>query len=284
MAPTIGLFSMNFNAAADPATAERIARLTERLGYDSLWVGDHVVLPSPRTEASPLDPGTPLLDPVVALTHLAARTEHLLLGAGCIVLPQRNPLVLAKQLASVDVLSSGRLLFGVGVGYLEPELRALGVDPRDRARRAEEYLDAMESLWYDKSPAFQGIYTSFEGVDAHPRPAQTRVPVVIGGHSTAAHRRAVTRGDAWFGYLMGLRATAQQVAALRALAVEHGRDRPLHISVAPARRLGPEVVRAYRDLGVDRLVVVPPVDLTADQLADFVEAHAPARLGAAPRP
>ncbi|MFB7908754.1 TIGR03619 family F420-dependent LLM class oxidoreductase [Kitasatospora sp. NPDC056076] len=223
MTPTVGLFAMNMNAAADPATAGRIAGLAERLGYDSLWVADHVVLPSPRTEESPLAPETPLLDPLVALAHLAARTEHVLLGTGVVVLPQRDPLLLAKQLASVDVLSSGRLLFGAGIGYLEPELRALGVDPAHRRDRAEEHLRAVQSLWYDERPAFHGKHVDFEGVDAHPRPLQERVPLFIGGHSPAAHRRAVTVGDAWFGYLLGLRATAEHLAALRAAAAGTGR-------------------------------------------------------------
>src|SRR5262245_34149878 len=138
MTPTIGLFAANLYACAQPRVAARVARLAEDLGYDSLWVADHVVLPRPQVEPSPLPPHTPVLDPVVALTHLAARTERIRLGTGILILPQRNPLILAKQLASLDVISEGRLIFGVGVGYLEPELRALGVDPRERGARTDE--------------------------------------------------------------------------------------------------------------------------------------------------
>jgi probable F420-dependent oxidoreductase len=281
--PTVGLFGMNMNAAADPAVSARIAQRAEQLGYDSLWVADHVVLPRPRTQDSPLDPETPLLDPVVALTHLASHTERVRLGTGCVILPQRNPVVLAKQLASLDVVSGGRLLFGAGVGYLEPEMSAVGVPMAGRGARADEYLQAIQTLWYDDKPVFHGSYAGFECVDARPRPLQRRVPLVIGGHSSAAHRRAVAHGDEWFGYLVGVRSTAEQVRALRELSDRAGRqDRPLKVSVAPARPLDAATVSAYAELGVDRLVVVPPLDLTPQELEEFVERHAPRRLGAAP--
>src|SRR5918998_5513304 len=188
--PTIGLFAINSHACASPEAAARIATLAERLGYDSLWAGEHVVVPSPRVEPSPMEPDEPILDPLVALAHLAGHTERILLGTGLIVLPQRNPLVLAKQAASLDVVSSGRLILGVGVGYLEPELTAIGVPMAGRGDRADEYLAAMRSLWEDDAPAFDGAHVRFESVDAHPRPAQRPLPVVVGGHSAAAHRRA----------------------------------------------------------------------------------------------
>src|SRR5690349_6892498 len=125
--PTIGLFLHNATIATDPAVAADVAVRAEELGYDSLWAGEHVVVPRPRVAPSPLEPDEPMLDPVVLLAHLAARTRRVRLGTGVIVLPQRNPLVLAKQLASLDVLSGGRLDVGIGAGYLEPELSALGV-------------------------------------------------------------------------------------------------------------------------------------------------------------
>ncbi|MET8131794.1 TIGR03619 family F420-dependent LLM class oxidoreductase [Streptomyces sp. NPDC005251] len=283
IAPTVGLFGMNMNAAADPTVSARIARRAERLGYESLWVADHVVLPRPQPEESPLEPDTPLLDPVVALTHLASHTERIRLGTGCVILPQRNPVVLAKQLASLDVVSGGRLIFGAGVGYLEPEMSAVGVPMAGRGARADEYLQAISELWYADKPEFHGSYADFGGVDARPRPLQRRVPLVIGGHSAAAHRRAVAHGDEWFGYLVGLRSAAEQVRTLKELSERAGRqDRPLKISVAPARPLDAATVRAYADAGVDRLVAVPPMDLTVPELEEFVERNAPGELGAAP--
>jgi alkanesulfonate monooxygenase SsuD/methylene tetrahydromethanopterin reductase-like flavin-dependent oxidoreductase (luciferase family) len=133
------------HACAGPDAAG-IAALAERLGYDSVWAGEHIVLPSPRTAASPMDPDEPMLDPIVSLTFAAAATKHLRLGTGIIILPQRNPVVLAKQLASLDAVSAGRLDFGIGVGYLEPELKAIGVPVDERIEMAEEYLAAMQSL------------------------------------------------------------------------------------------------------------------------------------------
>jgi probable F420-dependent oxidoreductase len=282
--PTIGLFAINSHACAAPEAAARIAALAERLGYDSLWAGEHVVVPSPRVEPSPMEPDEPILDPLVALAHVAARTERVRLGTGVIILPQRNPLVLAKQVASLDVLSSGRLILGLGVGYLEPEMRAVGVPMEGRGSRADEYLAAMRALWEDEAPAYRGRHVRLEGVDAHPRPVQAPLPVVVGGHSRAAHRRAARGADGWYGFLIGLRAMADQRELMRAAIEEAGRERPLHVSVTPPRRLDPEVVEAYSELGVDRLIVAPPVGLSLDELVEFVEANAPARLGAAGHP
>src|SRR5687768_13009481 len=121
----IGLFGINFGVAADAEAMIKIARTAEAAGIESVWTGEHVVLPDPRVPPSPSDPQTPFLDPAVALGHIAAHTERLRLGTGVIILPQRNPVVLAKELTSVDVVSKGRLIFGLGAGYLEPEFRAL---------------------------------------------------------------------------------------------------------------------------------------------------------------
>jgi probable F420-dependent oxidoreductase len=281
--PTIGLFAVNSHACAEPRAAARVARQAEELGYDSLWAGEHVVVPSPRVEPSPMEPDEPILDPLVALTHLAAHTEHIRLGTGIIILPQRNPLVLAKQVGSLDVLSGGRLILGLGVGYLEPELRAIGVPLSGRGARADEYLEAMRRLWEDEAPAYRGSTVEFEGVDAHPRPVQRPLPVVVGGHTAAAHGRAARYADGWYGFMVGLRAMAEQRDSLRQALERSGRGgRPFHVSVSPARRLDEEVVRSYADLGVDRLIVVPPPNLALDDLIGFVEANAPSHLGAQP--
>jgi probable F420-dependent oxidoreductase len=281
VAPTIGLFAVNSHALAEPDAAARIAGLAESLGYDSLWAGEHVVVPSPRVDPSPMEPDEPILDPLVALAHLAGQTERILLGTGLIVLPQRNPLVLAKQAASLDVLSGGRLILGIGVGYLEPEMTAIGVPMEARGARSDEYLAAMRSLWHDDAPAYDGRYASFAGIDAYPRPVQQPLPIVVGGHTDAAFRRAARHADGWYGFLVGLRAMAQHREALDAAIEREGRDRPLHISVSPSRRLDPDTVAAYADLGVDRLIVIPPPGLALDEVARFVEANAPERVGAA---
>jgi probable F420-dependent oxidoreductase len=228
-----------------------------------------------------MEPDEPILDPLVALAHVAANTERVRLGTGVIILPQRNPVVLAKQLGSLDVLCGGRLIVGLGVGYLEQEMRAIGVPMEGRGSRADEYLAAMRALWDEDAPAYRGRYVEFDGVDAHPRPVQRPLPVVVGGHTRAAHRRAARSADGWYGFLVGLRAMAEQRELMRAAIAEAGRERRLHVSVTPARRLNAETVHAYAELGVDRLIVAPPIGLTLDELIEFVEANGPARLGAA---
>src|SRR5579859_4946619 len=185
-----GLFSMNTNACSYPESAARIAQLAESAGFESLWAGEHVVLPDPQAPPSPMAPQDRILDPVIALTFLAAHTKQVRLGTGIIILPQRNPLVLAKELASLDELSGGRLIFGIGAGYLEPEFRALGIPFTDRGVRTNDYLAAVRAIWTQPQPAYHGRFLSFEHVQAHPRP-QRNIPVVVGGHTRSTYRRAV---------------------------------------------------------------------------------------------
>jgi probable F420-dependent oxidoreductase len=211
---------------------------------------------------------------------MAAVTERLRLATGIIILPQRNPLVLAKQLASLDVLSGGRMIFGMGVGYVEPEMRAIGVPMEGRGARADEYLAAMRALWQDEQPAFHGKYVDFEGVDAYPRPVQSPIPVIVGGQTRVAHRRAVRFGDGWYGFAMDRPTTAEQIASLRREAEEAGRDlSELEINVSPAERLDTEAVSEYGALGVDRLVLISRQDLTLDEFESRVRRNAPAELG-----
>jgi probable F420-dependent oxidoreductase len=277
---------MGVCATADAAI--RIGALAEELGYDSLWMGEHVVAPSPRVKPSPIEPDYPILDPLVTLARVAGETERVRLATGIVILPQRNPVVLAKQLASLDVLSEGRLVFGMGVGYVEPEMRAVGVPMEGRGARADEYLQAMRSLWEDEAPAFSGRHVKLVGVDAHPRPVQGRIPVVVGGHSPAAHRRAVRHGDGWYGFRLDREATAAQIDSLRREAEAAGRDfDELSITVSPSEALDAEVVGRYGELGVDRLAVVPPPDFwqgrqSVPEVEDFVRANAPERVGAEP--
>ncbi|HEY1275855.1 MAG TPA: TIGR03619 family F420-dependent LLM class oxidoreductase [Thermoleophilaceae bacterium] len=285
--PTIGLFGLNMGACATPEGAAGAAALAEELGYDSIWLGEHVVAPSPRVPPSPVEPDYPLLDPVVTLAFMAAATQRVLLATGIVILPQRNPLVLAKELASLDVLSSGRLVFGLGVGYLEPEMSAVGVPMEGRGTRADEHLAAMRSLWEDEAPAFHGSHVEFEGVDAYPRPVQRPVPVVVGGHTRAAHRRAVRHAQGWYGFALDRAATESNIGSLREEARAAGRDPgELTITVSPSERLDTTVVEDYAELGVDRLAVLPPArfsasaDYTLADLEDHIRAHAPARLGA----
>jgi len=257
----LGIFGINTGPCASPETATRVARAAEVAGFESVWTGEHVVLPDPQAPPSPAPPQHPMLDPAVALAFLAAHTERLRLATGIIILPQRNPLVLAKQLASVDVLSRGRLIFGLGAGYLKPEFDALGARFDDRGSRTDEYIDAIRVLWTQPQPVFAGRTVHFGGIDAHPRPLQKpHPPIVVGGTSAAALRRAVLRGNGWYGFLRDLEAAKTDIAGLSAAA--HEATRPaalgvLEISVTPPPRIDLDGALRYRDLGVARLVLLP---------------------------
>lgn len=250
--------------------------LAEQLGFDSIWVGEHVVLPRPRTPGSPLDASMPLVDPVVCLSHIAAVTTSIGLGTGILIVPQRNPVVLAKQLASLDVVSRGRLLLGIGVGGLEEEFRAVGAPFQDRGRRTDEYVEAMQALWEQAEPSFAGETVAFDGVDAHPRPVQRPVPVIVGGHSDAALRRAIARGHGWYGF--GLEVDSTRALLARLSELRSAVERPsqlgeLKITITPPLRSTERA--AYADLGVDRLVIVPSHRLDPDGLREWLrtEAH-----------
>ena len=265
----------------------RIGALAESLGYDSLWMGEHVVAPRPRVAPSPIEPDYPILDPLIALAIMAAVTTDIRLATGIVNLPQRNPVVLAKQLASLDALSEGRLTFGLGVGYVHQEMRAVGVPIEGRGARADEYLAAMRSLWSDEAPCFHGEHVDLEAVDAHPRPVQRPLPVIVGGHSRAALRRALRAAEGWYGFLLDRAGVATHVEALRREADPLERDLDdFSIVVTPSERLDPDVVSDYERLGVDRLVVCPGrsfwrrPDLPLDEVEAFVRANAPGRLTA----
>jgi probable F420-dependent oxidoreductase len=255
----LGVFGLNAGSTYEPAETIRLARLAEELGFDSIWAGEHVVVPSPRVAPSPMDPTDPIVDPLVHLAFVAAATNRLLVATGIIILPQRNPLVLAKQAASLDVLSSGRLLLGVGAGYLEPEMRAVGVPFARRGDRTDDYLDAMHAIWTAPAPVeHHGPFVEFAGVDAYPRPVQPGGPrIVVGGHTAPAFRRAVQRGHGWYGFALTPAAASQCVEGLRQAATQV--ERParlgdLEITVTPARRLDERAVDEFAASGVERLV------------------------------
>jgi len=264
----IGLFAANFNACADPETAVEVAKAAEAAGFESLWTGEHIVLPDPKTPASPLPPDAPMLDTIVALTWLAAHTTTIRLASGIILLPLRNPLVLAKELASVDVVSGGRLIVGLGTGYLEPEFDALGVPLARRGERTDDYLRAMRAVWTMDQPAYTGEFVSFSGVDAQPRPLQRPTPpIVIGGGSPAAYRRAVTAGNGWYGFALDVDRTARCIEGLRETAERHERPEALgdlEVTVSPVGGFNRDVVARFDELGVDRLVVLPQADASRE--------------------
>jgi probable F420-dependent oxidoreductase len=224
-----------------------------------------------------------LLDPAVSLAFLAAHTAKLLLATGIIILPQRNPVVLAKELASVDRLSKGRLVFGLGAGYLKPEFQALGAPFADRGRRTDEYIEAIVALWTQDKPEYKGEYVAFGGVQAQPRPVQKpHPPIVVGGHSPGAFRRAVARGNGWYGFALDLAGTRRCIDGLAQARSQVERPAALgrlEISITPPPSVKPDDVPRYAELGVDRLALLLLGRSEAELLAQ-VERTAREFLGA----
>lgn len=256
-----GLFGINNDLLADPAIASRTVKALEAAGFESVWTGEHIVLPDPQVPPSPSAPQTPFADTSTWLAFLAGQCATLKLGTGIIILPQRNPVELAKELATVDVASQGRLLFGVGAGYLEPEFRAMGIRFDDRGARTDEYIDAIKALWTETNPTFSGDTVSFAGIDAHPRPVQDpHPPIHIGGHSPPALRRAVRRGNGWYGFFVDHEHATTYLKTLGEVEAAEGRDRALgrlEISITPLPRATVDDAIRYRDMGVDRLTLLP---------------------------
>ncbi len=254
----IGLFGINFGVAGDVEAMIRIATAAEAAGLESVWTGEHVVLPDPRVPPSPSPPQTPFLDPLVALGHVAAHTRRVRLGTGIIILPQRNPVVLAKELASVDVVSHGRLIFGLGSGYLEPEFRAVGAPFAERGPYTDEAIDVLRALWTMEKPAHAGRFFSFASIDEQPRPVQKpHPPIVVGGLSRSAARRVARRGNGWYGFLTDVATTRRMLGWIRTAIAANERPAELgdvEVSVTPPPPVTADVVKQYEDAGVHRLI------------------------------
>jgi probable F420-dependent oxidoreductase len=264
----LGLYSMNFGTCADPDVAVEIAQYAEAAGLESVWVGEHVVLPRHPPEWFTMPHTLPFLDSIVGLTLLAANTTRLRVGTGILELPLHHPVRLAKQLASVDRMSHGRLLVGVGAGYLEPEFTAMGVDLADRAACMDEFIAAMRALWTMPEPEYHGSHVDFAGVDAYPRPLQhAGPPIIIGGLSGLARRRAIRLANGWFVYNTTVESMGEILDAIARDTKEIDRPPelgPLELTTIPAGPFDRDVIRQYEELGVDRVVVLPRPEAPTD--------------------
>jgi probable F420-dependent oxidoreductase len=265
-----GLYAINYGTCADPASLVRVAQHAEAIGLDSLWAGEHIVLPSPQPPDYAIAPEIPFLDAVVALALAAASTASITVATGILELPLHQPVLLAKQLASVDQIAGGRLMVGVGVGYLAAEFAALGIPLDERATRVDEHLRAMRALWTMTTPEFHGRHVDFAGIDAHPRPVRPGgPPIMIGGNSALARRRAMTSARGWIPADLDLDSAREARRALdRDLDVL---ERPAVLGpfdftvISPRNRLDRELVDGYAELGVDRLVVLPGLDVPPER-------------------
>jgi probable F420-dependent oxidoreductase len=269
----LGYFGINMGTFGTPESCLRVARACEAAGYESLWTGEHVIVIDPQEAPSPLPPLTPQLDQGIALAWIAAQTDRILLGTGIIILPQRSPLVLAKELATLDHVSGGRLVVGVGVGYVKGEFDALGIPFEERGPRTTEHIEVLRTIWTEDAPAFAGRFTSFSGIQQRPQPLQKpHPPIYVGGMSRPALRRAIAHGDAYYGFFQSVEATTELLAALREEAERTERpaalgELPITIT-PPAGLVDRDTVRRYEDLGVERLVVFADFMAMASPAAD----------------
>ncbi len=254
----IALFEMNTHPCITPDAIAAVARAAEQAGFESLWGGEHLILPDPAVR---FPPDRVFVDLIATIAFAAAHTRALRFGTGIILLPQRNPLVLAKEIASLDVLSGGRLILGLGIGSIEQEFRALGIPYEGRGRRAEEALAAMKAVWTMEKPEYHGTHFSFSGIRAEPRPVQKPYPEIVwGGRTPYAFSRSVRLGSGWYGYDLNLDETAQMIDGLRKACERHGRRfEELEISVTPKAepKLDRDLAQRFRDLGVHRLIIAP---------------------------
>jgi len=261
----------------------------ERLGFSTLWVPEHVVLldkyasryPYSQDGILPARPDAPIPDPFLTLCAMASATEKIRLATGICLVPEHNPLVLAKVTATLDWLSNGRLILGVGVGWLEEEFKALGIPWEERARRTREHIEAMRRLWSDKVSSYHGEFVKFDGAASHPQPVRGAVPVMFGGESGPALRRVAEYGNGWVGFNLLPDEAAAKMRKLEALLKANGRKRAdLEIVVSPyGKPVVADDLKRYRDAGVDEVVLAnirPP--RTEEEAATRLEEAARAWL------
>jgi probable F420-dependent oxidoreductase len=267
----VGLHALGIGTGASPEVIRAVAVAAEAAGFGTLWSGEHVVLVDRPASVYPysadgriaIPAAEDWLDPLLGLCFAAAVTSRIGVATGVLLLPEHNPVLAAKQAATLDVLSGGRLTLGIGIGWSAEEFAALGIPFARRGQRAAEYVAAMRRLWSDDVASFSGEFTSFEAVRVNPKPVRgRRIPVVVGGNSDAALRRVASFGDGWYGFNLTAAAAAERIAALAGFCEREGRALG-ELSVAVALTDGdpgmlPELARA----GVTELVLVaaPPAD------------------------
>jgi len=288
----VGLHALGIGSGADPAVIEAVARTAEGAGFSTLWSGEHVVMvdrpdmPYPYADdgviAVPSD--ADWLDPFATLTFAAATTSRIRLATGVLLLPQHNPLLVAKQAASLDVLSEGRFVLGIGIGWSSEEFAALGIPFRGRAKRTREFVDVLRTLWSQDVSSFDGELVHFGEVRSYPKPVRDRrVPIVLGGNSDAALERVAEYGDGWYGFNLRGGEVAGRLEALRSCCHRWGRD-PASLEIAVSLRDGaPGDAPALAASGISELVLVaaPPED--PGRAADWVGELAD-RWGVVPEP
>lgn len=255
-----GLRYCNTARYVDPAEAVALAQAGEAAGFESLWTVEHTVVPAGYGSTYPYDPSgkmaagrddIPLPDPLIWMAYVAAATKTINLATGILILPQHQPVLAAKQIATLDHMSGGRVLLGVGVGWLKEEFDALGVPFEERGPRTDESILAMRELWSAEKPTFDGRFFKFKDAYCRPQPVKKSVPIIVGGHSEPAARRAGRLGD---GFFPARGAPADLIAVARKAAKDAGRD-PDKLEITTSMPEDFSLIEEYAKQGVTRLLV-----------------------------
>jgi probable F420-dependent oxidoreductase len=255
-----GIRYCNTGRYVDPVAAVELVQAAEAAGFESAWTVEHTVIPRGYQSAYPYAsdgrlPGGegdfPLPDPLIWMAYVAAATKRIKLATGILILPQHNPVICAKQVATLDHMSGGRVLLGVGVGWLKEEFEALGVPFAERGARTEEYIGALRALWSQDSPVYEGRFVRFKDAFMRPKPVRGDVPIIIGGHSKAAAQRAGRVAD---GFFPARGASAELIALVRASAEAAGRD-PAAVEITASVPDDLDTIPAMAAAGIRRLLV-----------------------------
>jgi probable F420-dependent oxidoreductase len=276
----IGISGIGMGKGARPHTLQLVAEHAERLGFATLWSPEHVVLFDHYESAYPYsDDGQflaaghiELTDPFVTLGYVAGRTSRIRLATGICLVPERNPLVLAKAVASLDFMSGGRAALGVGIGWSAEEFAALGIPFERRAHRTCEYVDVMRKLWSEEKTSFSGEFVNFKDARSFPKPARPGgVPIIFGGESGPALRRVARYGNGWFSVKLTPAQLAEKLERLQVLLKENGRSlESIELIVSPYQaEVTRDDLRRYHELGVSE--IIPFVRLPADEA--LIPAH-----------
>ena len=277
-----GVMFTNAGPFSYPELFTTLVTTAERLGFESIWTVEHVVIPVGYESKYPYSPegkmpgpdNVPLSDPLLPLAYAAALTKNLRLGTGILILPQRHPAYVAKEVATLDVLSHGRALLGIGSGWLAEEFAALGVPFEQRGARTDESIRAIRSLWKPEPEPFRGKFFAWDKLESNPKPIQQPgVPIIVGGHSEAAARRAARLGDGFFPARADFDTLARLLEVLLTECRRIGRNPDEVELTTGALSLDVETVKRYAALGVRRLVIPPPA-FDADGLVPGLEAFA----------
>jgi probable F420-dependent oxidoreductase len=272
-----GITFVNVLGFGKPEGAKAIATAAEDAGFDSLWTVEHVIVPKGYQSEYPYSdtgrmPGpehSSIPDSFIWLSFVAAVTSTIKLATGVAILPQRNVIYTAKEIATLDRLSGGRVMLGVGAGWLAEEFAALGVPFERRGERLDEYIRALRVLWADDEPTFHGEFVDFEGALCRPQPVNKAVPIIVGGHTKRAARRAGELGDGFVPGRTDPDELKELLDVMRRAADKAGRD-PDAIEVTAGGAMDPAGVERYRALGVSRLLV-PPLAFDVDGIRGALE-------------